>query len=568
MKMDDFLTIHPLDYKLAKCSLALLPKEAALVFEKMIRDHMAVCEHQELFLAVLANLHGTLFDENLGRDIQPAAERGEDDADDGVDDDSDDGEVDTDDKDSDEGETPNSSDEPAPKPKPGPKKHEPKLSATYHHSIGPCDCSLCGSAMVRGRTVNRTVILAKPLLVAERHQAETRRCLTCNTTAQAETPPEHAHNIGRYAPSAVASLAGLRYLFGMPSLRIELLCGTMGLRVSDSTQWHLFEEAASRLRPFRLHLEKVVANAPLKHFDDTGVVILSLREAIREKQEQALAEGKNPDSVRSGLHTSVTCAVLPELGRIAIFNSGLHHCGEIIGSLLKKRTTTETVILMADAANANTSRLPKDAPFKIINANCNSHAVRRFKDLRESFPEPAAFFEQAYAQVFRNDALSREKGLSAAERLAMHREHSRPLMDGMKSRALSDFDKRLVEPNSMLGKTYKYFLNQFDRLVAFCEHEGAPVCNNLAERMLKPFIRQRKASLFFKNDIGAAVADILSTLLITAHVNGLNPVKYVETMLLNPDVLRAEPDAFLPWNFAARFSPDDPPKTEILTKTE
>jgi|GEM_PF-4119249 len=74
------------------------------------------------------------------------------------------------------------------------------------------------------------------------------------------------------------------------------------------------------------------------NFDDTGVVILSLREGIRAKQEQALAQGKNPDSVRSGLHTSVTCAVLPEMGRIVLFNSGLHHFGEIVGKLLEKRT--------------------------------------------------------------------------------------------------------------------------------------------------------------------------------------------------------------------------------------
>ena len=76
--------------------------------------------------------------------------------------------------------------------------------------------------------------------------------------------------------------------------------------------------------------------------------------------------------------------------------------------------------------------------------------------------------------------------------------------------------------------------------------QGLAGQRQIAERMLKAFIRQRKASLFFRNSLGADVADILSSMLITAHTNGLNPVRYLETMILQPDLLRSDPDAFLP----------------------
>jgi hypothetical protein len=200
--------------------------------------------------------------------------------------------------------------------------------------------------------------------------------------------------------------------------------------------------------------------------------------------------------------------VLPEKKKIVLFNSGLHHCGEITGKLLDKRSLEETLVLMADASSANTAYLPKGSAYPIVVANCNSHVVRKFRELGNTFPDAAAFFEQAYAQVFRNDAHARIENLSSSARLAYHREHSLPLMEAMQKRAQRDLSDRLVEDNSTLGKAYRYFLNHYARFVAFCEVENAPVCNNLAERMLKTFIRQRKASLFFRNTLGSVVADI------------------------------------------------------------
>jgi len=558
MKMVDYQLIKPLDYKLAKASLASLPKDQAAVFEQMIRDHMVFCDYQEALVRLARRIEGTLFDANFGRGEQPAAEAPSEEEEEQA-------KPSGDSSNAGKGE----SSEPAANPtKLKPSPHKPKFDRTVHHGIAPCACGLCGKDMVRGRTLAKTLFVARPFLGAELHEVETLRCTTCGTQAAADTPAEIKYAIGRYAHSVVASLAALRYMFGMPSLRMETLCATMGVRVADSTQWGLFEEAASRVRAFHTHLTKVVANAPVKHFDDTGVLILSVREQIRAAQEAAIAGGKKPETVRSGIHTSVSCAVLPELGKVVLFDSGLHHCGEITGKLLSARTVEETIVLMADSSNANTAYLPDGPTCNTVIANCNSHVVRKFRELETAFPDAAAFFEQAYAQVFRNDAHCRIQGLTAAQRLAYHREHSLPLMEGMERRARADFDSKTVEPNSTLGKAYNYFLNHYDRFIAFCHTENAPVCNNLAERMLKAFIRQRKASLFFRNTLGATVADILSSLLVTAHANGLNPVRYLEAMLLHPELLRSDPDAFLPWNFMARFGEGPPSAGDSPTTTE
>lgn len=555
MRNVDFQTIKPVEYALAEAALASLPREQAKIVEQLIRDHKIICEHQKVLIRLARRIENTLFDANFG--VEPeggAAAPGSEGSDDGAP----------------AGGPSAPGDAPNPPAQPGmrPIKCNPKTDKTIHYGIVPCACSLCGKGMVRGKTKSKTLFVAKPFLTAERHETETLRCTTCGSSAEADTPPALKYALGRYAPSVVSALAALRYMFGMPSLRMETLCGTMGIRVSDSTQWALFEEAASRVRPFQVHLSKVVANAPIKHFDDTGVLILSVREQIRADQDAAIAKGKKPESVRSGLHTSVSCAVLPDKGKIVLFDSGLHHCGEVTAKLLDKRTVEETIILMADAASANTAYLPGQPAYGIVMANCNSHVVRKFRELEASFPDAAAFFEGAYAQVFRNDAHAKVNVLTPALRLAYHHEHSLPLMEAMAERAKRDLDTLLVEPNSTLGKAYRYFQNHFDKLIAFCMVENAPVCNNLAERMLKAFIRQRKASLFFRNSLGADVADILSSVLITAHTNGLNPVRFLEVLLLHPDLLRSDPDAFLPWNFKARFGEDPPLPDEFPTKIE
>ncbi|MES2615960.1 MAG: hypothetical protein V4591_11170 [Bdellovibrionota bacterium] len=67
--------------------------------------------------------------------------------------------------------------------------------------------------------------------------------------------------------------------------------------------------------------------------------------------------------------------------------------------------------------------------------------------------------------------------------------------------------------------------------------------------MLKSIIRHRKNSLFFKTQIGAAVADILTTILFTAKVNDINSVDYLRHLLLHKNLWTKNPQEWLPWNY-------------------
>ena len=374
-------------------------------------------------------------------------------------------------------------------------------------------------------------------------------------------PKETQETIGRYHYSAVAHMAALRYLYGMASNRLEDLSSNTGLKVSDSTQWSLFEEAASRLLQFIFFLKTQAANSPVCHVDDTHLTILAIARAIEEDQMAALKAGKNPAQVRSGIHTTNITAVFPQ-GQIVLFSSGLHHAGEAIVAILKKRTVEEQVVLMVDAASANTSKL-KEISADVKVANCNSHAVRKFKELEKSEQETAKkllladhktseevdFFLRGYKRIFENE--SKTKVMSSSERLEYHRNSSLPIMESMRERINKTFNNKRIEPNSDVGKQYSYLLNHWKELTAFCCIENAPVCNNLSERMLKSAIRHRKNSLFFKNQLGAMVGDVFTSILMTARANGLNPIEYIQNLLTYQDCWLQKPEDWLPWNYAA-----------------
>ena len=92
-------------------------------------------------------------------------------------------------------------------------------------------------------------------------------------------------------------------------------------------------------------------------------------------------------------------------------------------------------------------------------------------------------------------------------------------------------DKR-VEPNSDLGKAFNYLLTRWDTFTVFLRRAGAPIDNNLVERMLKRAILHRKNSLFYRSQRGAVVGDIYMSLINTAVMHGQNPIDYLTALIL------------------------------------
>ena len=381
-------------------------------------------------------------------------------------------------------------------------------------------------------------------LVEEKHEIETCRCLECGTSKEAEFAEANEKRIGNFTVDAASMICSLRYALGMPSFRLEEFTACMGLRIADSTQWDLFERCADEVHDFMKFLRQHASKGEVIQMDDTSVRINEMAQMFK-----SMKNGDLQPVARTGLHTTGYLAKFAQ-GKICLFDSGLHHAGEVFEKMNKARSVEEQVILMTDASSSNTCKVG-GMSLKVIQANCNSHAVRKFKELDDSpaFEEHVTFILKLYRSIFELDKQSKEK--SPMERLILHQKQSLPKMLEIKSKIEEDFVEKRVEPNSPLGSAYKYFLNHFEKLIAFCKYERAPICNNESERLLKRAIRHRKNSLFFKNRVGAAVGDIHMSILLTAKENGLNPVHYLAALLKFGNECRQNPEAFLPWNFSA-----------------
>ena len=107
----------------------------------------------------------------------------------------------------------------------------------------------------------------------------------------------------------------------------------------------------------------------------------------------------------------------------------------------------------------------------------------------------------------------------------------------------------MIEPNSGLGQAIKYMRKRWSKLTRFLHIPGAPLDNNMAERILKMAILHRKNCYFYKTRNGARVGDILMTVIDTCRLEGVNPFEYLNALQRHAARVRACPGEWLPWNY-------------------
>jgi hypothetical protein len=288
-----------------------------------------------------------------------------------------------------------------------------------------------------------------------------------------------------------------------------------------------------------MHLERLAAQGELIHQDDTSVRIL----AFLKEHQTALPE-------RTGMYTTVLLVKVGER-QICLYDSGRAHAGENLRTLLTQRQAGLALpLVMSDAL----ARHAADET-TLIRCHCLAHGRRKFSDLEEVFPHECQGVLVALKQVFDHEEAAREQQMSPTGRLAYHQASSRPLMDALKRWLDQQVAARLVAPNSSLGNAIAYLQTHWETLTRFLSIAGAPLDNNLAERALKRFIRQRKNSLFYATEHSAYIASVLTSLIATCVQAGVNAVEYLVALQEHRPQVCADPGAWLPWTYQATLAP-------------
>lgn len=384
-------------------------------------------------------------------------------------------------------------------------------------------------------------------LAATVYEQERLRCNLCGEVFNAKPLPEVGE---KKFDETVASMVGmLRYGNGFPMNRIAVLQEAVGVPLPVSTQWELAQEAADKLEPALNELLRQAAQGRLLYNDDTTMRLLDFMEEKKKREER----GEKPLK-RTGTFTSGIVSELPGGERVVLYFTGQQHAGENLAKVLAKRASgLAPPIQMCDGLERN---LP--ANMKTILANCLAHARRKYVDVMDSFPEQVEYVIEEFALVYENDACAKSEELSAEERLRLHQQKSAPVMERLKQWMDDLFEEEKVEPNSGLGKAMAYAIKHWDTLTLFLRVPGAPIDNNLTERMLKRAILHRKGSLFYKTKNGARVGDLYMSLIETAKLAKANPFDYLNVLQRRADEVAANPSEWMPWNYRETLERADP----------
>lgn len=368
---------------------------------------------------------------------------------------------------------------------------------------------------------------SEPLINATVYKCEVLRCSSCQQRYEA-TPPTGVKN-ETYDATCDATITVMKYGMGMPWTRMEELQRMRGVPLSKTTLWERSAETARIGKSIFNHLLKLAANGEICHLDDTRVRILS-----------CLGEDKKEKG--SATQTTGFVAVWGER-KIALYQSGRAHAGINLAKLLENRAPGRSeMITMSDALSANLSRV-KD----VKSGYCIVHARREIFDLREKYPAESKIVLDAVSMIYDNERKARS--MPPAERLALHQEKSGPIMSGLREWIEAQLGEGKVEPNSDLGKALRYWVRHWERLTLWLRVEGAPLDNNEAERALRKAVLIRNNSLFYKTPKGAEAGDILSSLIQTCRLNGVDAWDYLVTIIRNEAEALRSPERYLPWNY-------------------
>ncbi len=396
----------------------------------------------------------------------------------------------------------------------------------------------CGGRLYEAKTP--AVFLrftGQPLVGATKYEQVVLRCSSCQQRFTAPLPDGVPAE--KYDASADTAMVMAKYAAGLPFHRLARMQQSFGVPLAESVQWERCETVADALLPIYRHFPRGAAQADVLIGDDTRVQILS---CAAESQQRAAA------GERCGLHTTGLVAQSPASAQhtIVLYRSGRKHAGENVGDLLQVRPAGFAPPLqVGDALAANWSH-----GFPVIAVKCLAHARRQFTDIEELFPQECRQVREALATVYRYDAET--KTMTPEQRLAHHQRYSAPVMEQLRHWIDEQFQQRRVEPNSALGKAFSYLQRHWSGLTQFLFHRHAPLDSNAVERALKRVVLHRKNALFFRTEHGAAVGDILMSVIETCRANGIRAGEYLLQVIRNRRAVRDDPVGWLPWTYVSK----------------
>jgi transposase len=404
----------------------------------------------------------------------------------------------------------------------------------------PESCPCCGSARLSklGEDITETLEVVPRSWKVIQTVRERFSCRNCETITQPPAP-FHVTPRGFAGPNLLAMIMFEKFGQHQPLNRQSERYRREGIDLSLSTLADQVGACTKVLQPLHALIEAHVLAADRLHGDDTNIPILAKGKTIRGHIWTYVRDDR-PFGSRA------PPAALYYASRDRRHEHPVRHLRDFVG------------ILQADAYGYNELYGPSRSPGPITSALCWAHARRQFFELADIAANArrgrnaATISPVALEAVRRIDVLfdieRTINGLSAEERLRVRRERSAPHLSTLEA-WLRDERGRLSRSASV-AEPIDYMLKRWGRFAQFIDDGRICLTNNAAERALRGFALGRKSWLFAGSDRGADRAAAMTTLIMTAKLNDVDPLAWLADVLARiADMPQQKLAELLPWNW-------------------
>jgi transposase len=413
----------------------------------------------------------------------------------------------------------------------------------------PTQCACCGSARLSklGESVTSTLEEIPRRFKVIDTVREKFTCRDCEAITQPPAP-FHATPRGYIGPQLLATILFDKFGQHLPLNRQSQRFKCEGIDLSVSTLADQVGAGVFAARPLFELIEAHVLAAGRLHGDDTKIPIL--------------AKGKT-DTGRIWAYVRDDRPFGGSDPPAALYYTSRDRRGEHPARHLQRFTG----LLQADAYSGfNVLYDPGRKPAPATAAFCWAHSRRAFFELADIAKNAqrgrstAAISPIALEAIRRIDQLFEIErdinGMSANERLRIRQERSAPLLTELE--AWLRAERARLSRSSGVIKPIDYMLKRWDGFARFVHDGRICLTNNAAERALRSLALGRKAWLFAGSDRGADRAAVMSTLIMTARLNDIDPKAWLADVFARiAEIPQTRLHELLPWEWKQRAQNPD-----------
>lgn len=306
----------------------------------------------------------------------------------------------------------------------------------------------------------------------------------------------------------VSFLAGMlvdKFCFHLPLYRQHQRLQQAGFQLSRTTLSNLVSRAIDLLRPITDALLENIIRSQVLAMDETPI--------------KAGRKGKGK------MRQAYIWPVYGEQDEIVFYYTSSRAHQNVEAILGKNFSGT----LVSDGYAAYKEYAAKNST--VTHAQCWSHTRRNFIQAQEAEPQAVEEVLTIIGELYRHEAIMRDKGLTGEDKLNYRGRCSEPIVRAFWQWCESQCQRQDLLPSNPLSSALKYAMARRGELQVFLGDPDVPVDTNHLERGLRPIPMGRKNWLFCWTEIGADRVGVIQSLLTTCKLHGVDPYRYLVDVL-------------------------------------